>query len=358
MIKKNLTPTLFLVLILCLTQLYCNTQVNFNDFVPKKMNFPTQNIDYRLYVIRLKNGEILALSERGGEGNWAYAKEGDEKFTEVSFPLEPKARCWQTKYAIYESMPDGRIMVWKNCSSRSGGGTPSTTITSLLTYNIEDKHLIEIISSLPSGASSASWNPEMTKAIAYYQNSFSSATLYWVLEDGHEPADIEIGNVEHSWNLKDDFPDFAGAKTGATGNTGRASWSPDGNSIAFFASPDAIGVTGWSRFHVEYSLYIMSPESLDAHPVHENIYSPFLLQWSPNSKYIAFIGQSGLGKQDGVWLYSLDTDTLTLISKGDFSSLAWKADGNNLVAVRCDEVEVLTCEIIEEYDISKAISNP
>ena len=106
---------------------------------------------------------------------------------------------------------------------------------------------------LPLGSSGVSWNPDQIKGIVYLDSGFATRTLYWLSKDGDfGPLDLVITDGYRSWNLKDDFPDFKADDTGKTGSTGEAAWSPDGKSIAFFASPDAIGKTGFQRFGVEY----------------------------------------------------------------------------------------------------------
>jgi Tol biopolymer transport system component len=206
---------------------------------------------------------------------------------------------------------------------------------------------------LPLGSSGVSWNPDQTKGIVYLDSGFASRTLYWLSSDGRfKPLDLVIKDGARSWNLKDDFPDFKADDTGKTGSTGRAVWSPDGKSIALFASPNAVGKTGFQRFGVEYYLYLMDPENLELSVVAENIYSPFLIQWSPDSTHIAFIGYYGFWKENGLWLYSLKDQSITSIAKSRFQDLAWTSN-NSLAAIHCEDIDV--CTQILEYDLTRIV---
>ena len=222
-----------------------------------------------------------------------------------------------------------------------------------MAYEWNTSQLEELVGPLPLGSSGASWNPDQTKAIAYLNGGFATKTLFWISADGFSPLDLVVGDQNHSWNLQDDFPDFKAYDTGKTGTTGRTAWSPDGESIDFFASPAAVDKTGFERFGVEFNLYLMNPDTLQYQVAIDNIYSPFLLQWSPDSTHIAFIGKYAFWKEDGIWLYSVDTNSVRSISKGRFQSIAWTSDGKSLVAIRCKDTDV--CAQIYQYDLAQIL---
>ena len=223
-----------------------------------------------------------------------------------------------------------------------------------MAYDWKTDKLTEIAGPLPLGSSGASWNPDQTKAIGYLTSGFTTKTLFWIWDNGFGPLDLVIGDKNHSWNLKDDFPNFQTGDTGKTGSTGRAAWSPDGSQIAFFASPDAVGKTGFNKFGAGYNLYLMNPQTLTPTVAFDKIYSPYLLAWSPNSKNIAFIGEYGFLKQYGIWLYSLETNTVSLVSPGIFNGLLWSPDGKKLVAIGC--IKDNQCSHIEEYDLTNIMN--
>lgn len=292
------------------------------------------------------NGELIVLVEGGNFSDLqSYAAEDSEDFSQFNFP--PDHNCTSARYYAYETFPDSRLQVWKYCLTENG------KVTYLIAYDWLTNELSEASGLLPLGTSGASWNPDQTTAIGYLDSGFASKTLFWIRPGGFDPLDLEIVDGNRSWNLQDDFPKFTADDTGKTGTTGRASWSPDGNTIAFFASPNAIGKTSFDRFGVEFYLYLMNPETLHYEVVADSIFSPFLLSWSPDSTYIAFIGKYGFLKENGIWLYSNKSNSITEVSKGMFQSIVWRPDGNNLVAIKCESIDV--CDQILEYDLTSIL---
>lgn len=337
--KKNPTAYISIILLLCSCTESKSTMNN-----PTVLDFPASE-SYNALVNA--NNEIVVLIN-GGERRdlqW-YAKEGDKEFSRFSF-IE-NTNCYSTKnYHAYENLPDGRLQIWKWCLTGHGG------VDYLLAYDWSTSELEKIIGPLPLGSSGASWNPEQTKAIGYLDSGFATSTLYWIYPNKFETLDLIIADGHHAWNLKDDFPDFKADDNGQSGSTGRAAWSPDGKTIAFFASPDAIGKTGFDRFYVEYQLYLMNPENLAYDAFADKVFSPFLLAWSPDSSYIAFIGKYGFWKGNGIWLFSVKDGSIKEISKGKYQSLLWRGDGNRLVAIKCENIDV--CNKIIEFDLTQLI---
>jgi hypothetical protein len=317
-------------------------RVNGPGITPIYLNFP----DSKSYdALIMTDDEIVVLVEDTHYVLLAYGKENDNDLYYFSLAEDPN--CFKTRYYAYETLPDGKLQVWKNCGHRGNG-----TDTYLMAYDWETAELEELVKSLPLGSSGASWNPEQTQAIAYLDSKFATKTLYWIYSNSYEALDLEIKDGERSWNLKDDFPAFDASDKGESGTTGRASWSSNGKQIAFFASPNAIGKTGFDRFGVEYYLYLMNPENLKYEVVADNIYSPFVLAWSPDSTYIAFVGKRGFLKTNGIWLYSTKTNTVTNISEGTYTSIVWRSN-SSVVAIECEDFDV--CNQVVEFDISSIL---
>ena len=336
-----------LLLINLIVVLVVSCRPTFNSFskvnTPKQLSYPASEFYDSLVIVE---NEMVVLID-GGEFDdlQYYAKEGEAEYQRFNFPEDH--RCSSTRYYAYETLPDGRLQVWKHCFTENG------TITYLMAYDWLAQKLNDVSGPLPLGSSGASWNPDQTRAIAYLDSKFASKTLFWISNGGYSPLDLNIVDGNHSWNLKDDFPDFNADDTGKTGTTGRAAWSPDGKQIAFFASADAIGKTGFERFNVEYKLYLMSPETLHYEVVADGIFSPFLLSWSPDSTHLAFIGDYGILKEKGIWLYSVKTNIVAQVSKGRFQSIVWSTDGEDLVAIQCDSIDL--CDKVLKYDVTNLV---
>jgi len=343
---KALPPLLFTLLWL-LTGLISSCSLLANspaDSIPaRELVFPkAENYDALVYDT---NDGLTIFVDGGDMGDLqSYARENDQELTKFRFPKDPF--CGSVKYFSGDVSADGQLEIWEWCLTTAGG------VQYIRTYDWNTKQLERVAGPLPLGSSGVSWNPDQTQGIVYLDSGFATRTLYWLSNDGFNPLDLVITDGSRSWNLKDDFPDFKADDTGKTGSTGRAAWSPDGKSIAFFASPHAVGKTGFQRFGVEYYLYLMDPETLGLSVVAENIYSPFLIQWSPDSTHIAFIGKYGFWKENGLWLYSLKDQSIISIAKGQFQGLAWTSN-KSLAAIHCEDIGM--CAEVFEYDLTSAI---
>jgi WD40 repeat protein len=348
LVQKSIFRQLALALIVLLTTLIASC----NPFSEKPASFIQSRelffpeTQFYNALVQTNNALVVLVDGDGDRSDLQfYSAESDEKLMRFDFP--PDNSCASARYYGYETFPDSRLQVWKYCLTENG------KVTYLMAFDWLTHKLSEVSGSLPLGTSGASWNPGQTTAIGYLDSKFASKTLFWIRPGGYEPLDLEIVDGDRSWNLQDDFPKFTADDTGKTGTTGRASWSPDGKTIAFFASPNAIGKTSFDRFGVEFYLYLMNPETLQYEVVADSLYSPFLLSWSPDSSYIAFIGKYGFRKENGIWLFSTKTNSITEISQGTFHGVVWRPDGNSLVAIKCQSIDV--CDQILEYDISSVL---
>lgn len=343
--KFNKNISLYILTIILLSA--CS-QLGVDEPSKIALNFPPSDGYLDLFLI---DGKVVVTIDEERDGKFeSYSKEGALEFTQFVFNDVTENNCTPNKRITYhfdnQILQNNRLQVWKWCIEGSRG------IDYLLSYDWETHQVKKIIGPLPLGSEGASWNPAQTKAIGYLDSKFADKTLYWIYLDKYEALDLEIKDGNNSWNLKDDFPTFNAAETGKSGTTGRASWSADGKQIAFFASPNAIGKIGFDRFGVEYYLYLMNPETLEYEVVAENIYSPFKLIWSPESKYIAFLAKSGFLKQEGIWLYSTKTNTISKVSIGNYRNILWRSE-TEIVAIECEDTFV--CNQVVQFDISSLL---
>jgi len=102
------------------------------------------------------------------------------------------------------------------------------------------------------------------------------------------------------------FPNFFRA--------GSPAWSPNGNQIAFAGSEGIIeprqnifsGLPGFNDFlDHPWGLYITDPKFSDTELLLSNIIVLRWVQWSPDSRFISFVGEyEGF---DGLWLYDVES---------------------------------------------------
>lgn len=313
-----------------------------NTGTGKLLQFP--NAEY--YSIVEVDEDVIAFSRDSEYRNslW-YAKEGDKSLRKLTIPEDPRCGLY-TNYHVDSTFSNGDLQLWESCFNKVGG-----TLTYIWSYDWRTGRMREIAGPLPLGTKQVSWNPDGTRGVAFLYSGLARSTLFWVWKGGFGSLDLVVSDGNRSWNLKNFFPDFPHDDdlTRKTGEAGPGDWAPNGETIAFFASPDAIGKTGFSRFDAKYGLYLMDIEQLQVRRILDNIYSPSsTIKWSPDSTYIAFIGGYGKSKKDGIWLYSIKSNLVTEVAQGIFTDLLWLPDGKSLIAIQCDDIN--NC-IILKFDL-------
>jgi Tol biopolymer transport system component len=123
-------------------------------------------------------------------------------------------------------------------------------------------------------------------------------------------------------------------------------WSPDGKYIAFVGALGE-GLVGPQQLNASYNLYIMNPDTLASEVVVENFYEPMGTAWSPDSNLLAFEAtfKNFLSEQKGLWLYNTSTKELSLIVEGAFSTPAWSSDGTQLATLQFSETSTDNSEV-------------
>jgi WD40 repeat protein len=155
-------------------------------------------------------------------------------------------------------------------------------------------------------------------------------SLLWVDDGGVRYPDIVIEGDGESWNLGSFFAD---PSTNSCTDQGRAAWpawSPDGSAIAFFGSPESIGVSGQERLDALWNLYVIPPSATRAQPILVDIAHAKALSWSPDSRWMAFSGS--FDGQEGTWLLDTRDNKTISISSSSALSLAWSPTGDQIAA--------------------------
>lgn len=288
----------------------------------------------------------------------------EERFIDIPLPDDP--RCERTKYTSPMALPNGKIGFSMICGSywpdRPIGQDDSRFIVA---YDWETGVFEQIVEEpLFMEASYSSWNPEMTRGVLGIASLLG--TVAWVTPTGMEPMTITIGTGEQSWSLAENLVVMEDYRHGNDRTTGvgiarNPEWSPNGRSIAFWASTNLIGRSGMSRARGIYSLYLLDPDTLQLQEILENAENVGLLVWSPNSQWLAFVGDTDTTKES-LWLISADGNTLQFVDKGagfDFYSTfyGWNwLNNQEIIATRCLDSNCDQSEVIK-YDVSEIVNS-
>ncbi|MCI0576815.1 MAG: hypothetical protein L0332_20655 [Chloroflexi bacterium] len=272
--------------------------------------------------------------------------------------LEEDPRCTiRTGYYAPAILPDGRLGLVKECLIKAAVDyLQADNEHYLVAYDWESDRLeLLVAEQLPDiGAGSFGWNPDMTRGVQSGGSLFR--TIYWLTRQHAEPMTVTVGTGNKNWSLADNYMAaiLDHESNIRTGITGTPAWSPDGRFIAFFASPDAIGRSGQSRLMGEYRLYLMDVETLQPQAMLDGLYFPGGLQWSPDSRRLLFNGQMGQPRAAGVWIFTPQTQELTVVDYGYKGGGTWSPDGQSLAILRgCDEA----CQELAENDQPLILAN-
>lgn len=264
----------------------------------------------------------------------------------LTLPLLSTQSCQSSDYIAPTAMSDNRLGLVQICYDRWPDNPQGRRDGRyLVAYDWETGRVEQMVASPLSdrlAASSFSWNPDFTQGVQSIGGGRN--TIWWINPEGPLPMNIVIGEGRKSWSLAENLRIMDSMDQEVyfneydVGNAHTPVWSPDGQTIAFFASTDAIGKGGVNRMVSEYYLYLMDPGLQQPYPVLGNLHEPKSLQWSPNSQWLAFTtewGQVGL-EYAYTGLFSPSQNLLYLISpqtKGWFFDLAWSPNGEELAIV-------------------------
>lgn len=306
--------------------------------------------------------EVGVILTRAGE---VYAPIGDtpEEITYVTLDgtwkklqLERKFDCdRRIIYNAFARLTDGRLALLGHCTHIG----PQQAATYLLAYDESQQTTSLLVPGmLPIDDSlSFAWSPDVTRAIVSFGTLFSG--LYWIDTAGNaEPVTATIQAYGKSFSLETAYVGFNRDGVANTGNATRPAWSPDGSTIAFFASTDAINRQGISRIAGRWVLCLMDVQTLEPKVVLENIYWLGDIHWSSDGRFVVFYAQIGSRGPKGVWAYSVATGETRFIaeaSEGMFIEFILARDDQTMYAMHYVDENMRELGVWE-YDLRQALS--
>ena len=255
----------------------------------------------------VSGGRNLALVELSGRKH------------EVALAGRPEG-CLQIDYFRLDSIDD-RVLATRHC-----GRSDPTVEVSLLMLD-ESARTARPIMGLPFSPASLSAAPNFRRVLVSNSQGICSGFSLVTAEGIQElPAWVGAGSRR--------FRVDADVRRGEPGcaDVGLAdlpAWSPDGNRVAFLASPDSIGLGGFEKAESSWNLYVLDPESLGVSgPLLDEIYFPRDLEWSPDGATLALSAQ--VAGDDGLWLFRPGDRSLARLDDAVVDHLAWSPDGERI----------------------------
>jgi Tol biopolymer transport system component len=196
--------------------------------------------------------------------------------------------------------PDGGRVAFVR--GETGGGSAIFVVSS------DGEDVVRVAPLAQHSSGSFSWSPDGTRLVYARRRA---AGLFVVDADGN-------GAPRRTW-----------ARSGVA----EAQWSPDGSSIAFRSRG---------------GVYVVRPDGTDGRRIVDGHVAG--LAWSPDSRWIAFLGPSGPGSFGNVSVVRRDGSGLHVVGRcpcvrrgpGFSASVSWSSDGSRLAYVGGDGEQIST----------------
>lgn len=319
------------------------------EVTSKELNFPAAKYESLIWLPSKGPVAFTIDIYQPSPQQVRFAIEGERELHYLPFTSDPDCMVF-TRYYPARLLPDGRMGVYKQC----GQDYPRQDADYLLAYDWDSQKTQQIIPGplTTTLSKNYSWNPDMSRGVMDIYDGLAG-TLYWISRQGTEPMELTLSDGKQSWSLAAAYPDFPDySKYGIAFSP---AWSPDGKTIAFWASFDVIGRKGQSRADGGFDLVLLNPKDLTYSIVLRSMYHPGRLGWSPNGDWLVFKGRRGISEQNGLWLFSPIDENLIYFAEGRYRDVVWSPDSSKVAAIYCYDV---LCEkqSIMEYDLTEITS--
>ena len=213
--------------------------------------------------------------------------------------------CEKIGFKYPSRLPNGELGYFVSCGFQD---LTKPSLQYLVSYDLETEESKPLVTYSLESNGKISWNPDMSKGITSV-GSILVNQLYWFTSESSQEIVLEF-------------------TTQAFG----ASWSPDGQQIAFVAAPHQ-NRSGIDLLDSNYNIYLMDYSGENIHSIVNKFKHTSGLRWSPDGNYLVFDGTFPFSSPSP-YLYSINTGIIHKIAEGNFEWYEWSPDSSQIISIR------------------------
>jgi hypothetical protein len=238
--------------------------------------------------------------------------------------------CERVDAHAISRLPDGRVGFAGSCLPTADAGIPSANRIFVAAADPADGEVERLLEEpLGFNPHQLTWDPALTEGFASTLSDLCGS-IAGLTRTGPYYPDIEVADEDYLWNLSDYFLD-RGQHCDRYGRADWPAWSPDGASVAFFASGKASANTDFDRANTPWALYLMSALDQDPAIVLDRVLQPRGLVWSSDGR-LAFSGHV-IDEGDGIWTFDPRTGDLRRVTTRPAVWIGWSPDGSKIAGI-------------------------